>query len=397
MTIYRYKALTEKGERKKGYVHGDSKEDIKNILRTKNLQPLYVWKVWNFVFLLQEKKNLSQLVRFFLYLEYATRSGKSIADALGEMKSSFTGSFRHIVDSIQQDVWSGYSLSEACAAYPSTFSPVLHALLTLGEKSGKFSNICEKARQHVQEHMIQKDRLWKVLSYPLFTSFLLIVAFHFILQGILPELLVLMKDNSAPPSFTTNLCMIISEFSFKIHGIYLTLFMAFFSGTYLLFLPFSRLWCYKIFFSYWPWKNWIAESHYSRFFGALHLLCHAEVPLMTALPASINTCSSFYLQKFLTRAYIHIQKGTPLWKAFQEVPFIRAFFLNLLYDGEKNGQIIESLHHVSTLLRYEITQRKDLIFLWISPILFCVIGIFLLLLIHGVFLPLYETMVIFHD
>ncbi len=390
-------ALTEHNQRKKGYMHGLHKEEIKKTLRTKNLQPLYVRKIWRFLFRLHEKKNLSRLIRFFLYLEHATRSGKSIADALEEMRTAFVGPFGHIVDNIQQDVRQGFSISEACLAYPSTFSPVLHALLTLGEKSGKFSYICEKARHHVQEHMIQKDRLWKVLSYPIFTSFLLIIAFHLILHGILPQLLALLNDLNIPLSFTTHLCKVMSEVSFRTFGFPVLLLLSFFLGGYLLFYPLSRAWTHKVFFSYWPWSTWIAESHYSRFFGALHLLCHAEVPFMTALPAAINTCSSFYVQKFLLDAHQHIHRGVPLWQAFQELPFIRPFFLHLLHDGEKNGQLVESLHHVTTLLLYETSQRKDLIFVWMAPILFCIIGLFLLLLIHGVFLPLYETMVIFHD
>lgn len=389
MALYRYKALTEYGKISRGYVLGSTRNLALQILYQRKLEPIrlvYSWSVWQKVNL---GKNRREALRFFVYLAYAVESGKRIPQALLEMHSSFSGTFRDIVSTVHQDLLRGVLLSEACHAYPQIFDSVVLALLQLGERSGQFLHICQKAQSYIRNQVVQRDQTLKALGYPMFSLGTFCVAFWVITHSVLPELLDLLDEQKIPLSCVTHVLRILCQGSFG--GLPMGILVGALGAAlgYALFYPYSKRWIMESSFRYLPGKQWRADTHYERFFSALYLLCQADMSLMASLPVAASVPSSSYLRSFLFKVHPRIQSGEHLYEALQDAPLLRDFFLQLLHSGEKNGKLMESLWQVIQILQYELSHRMEKTLTWAPTLILCVVSGFFVLLIQGVFMPLY--------
>jgi type IV pilus assembly protein PilC len=153
-----------------------------------------------------------------------------------------------------------------------------------------------------------------------------------------------------------------------------------FAGTFLfmagVFLAFA---CYKLF---------IRESAYFSIFYELSFLLEGDI----SLPEALTYCIMAIGENKWGRALVFIKKdiisGGRVAAAFEGTGMFSAYITGWLNIGDKNGEIKTVCGRIADYYRSRDERRRGIVLRCIEPLFIVITGIYLLILIQGIILPI---------
>lgn len=384
MPLYRYHALNGRGDALYGYVFGATKRDAISKLRNTQIDLISLKRRFQI-----RKKHSDVVLWFFLHLEYSLRAGIPLAEALSGIAMSFRGEFRAVVSSLYNDLTHGQLLSQACENFPAFFSPLLCALIRLGEQSGKLPESCTQIQNQLSQEVSQRQVLAKALRYPMVGILASLVAGFCLMSFLLPELVTILKENDVPiPRLTQSLLFIAT---LPAHTILTSIGVgsAILFGAYAFFLPASKVWVDRIGYTL-PLARFRAQKQYSDFFQALAVLSKEHIPLMSAFPLAKDAMTSSYLRKQLNYVQQRVLEGERLSDAMRSVPFLTSFHIQMILAGEMTGNLSSAFFNVHRALFGVVSRTIERWVAWVDPLLTLFSSVFILFLVGATLFPLYE-------
>ncbi|EKD74226.1 MAG: Type II secretory pathway [uncultured bacterium] len=132
------------------------------------------------------------------------------------------------------------------------------------------------------------------------------------------------------------------------------------------------------------------------FSHSLAVLLQTGIPLVQALTLVSNIVNNSYAKEKILNMRGVIERGTNLSQAANAAKFFSPLVLQMLEVGEETGNLDKMLYEVSYFyeqeLDYDIKQLTDKI----EPILIVMVGIMVLVLALGIFLPMWNMVYIVH-
>jgi type IV pilus assembly protein PilC len=153
-----------------------------------------------------------------------------------------------------------------------------------------------------------------------------------------------------------------------------------FAGTFLftlgIFLSFA---CYKLF---------IHESAYFRVFYELSFLLEGDI----SLPEALTHCIMALGENKWGRALAFIKKdiiaGGRVAAAFESTAVFPAYITGWLNIGDKNGEIKTVCRRIAEYYQIHDERRREIVLRCIEPLFIVITGVYLLILIQGIILPI---------
>jgi type IV pilus assembly protein PilC len=136
------------------------------------------------------------------------------------------------------------------------------------------------------------------------------------------------------------------------------------------------------------YKFFLKESQEYTVFYILSFLLKARVPLSDALSQCIESMGDTKQGQALLVIKKEITGGSRLYHAFTKSAIFSPYIINWLSIADKNGRLDEICQSIAEHLRQKYIQRKELAAKCIEPAAIIVTGIYLLILLQNVVLPL---------
>ncbi|HYV30181.1 MAG TPA: type II secretion system F family protein, partial [Candidatus Binatia bacterium] len=158
------------------------------------------------------------LIEFFLQVGLQLRCGISLVDALRfGLKQAHHRSFCAIQSDLLERVKAGSSFSEALAAHPRTFAPLVINLIRAGESSGRLTETCADIRRYYEWIDRLMADIRQALLYPVFVLVATIAFFFLVFTFLIPRFTAVLVEIQVKLPWPTRVLLGMSDF-LKVHG-----------------------------------------------------------------------------------------------------------------------------------------------------------------------------------
>lgn len=372
MPTYMYKGIDSGGHTCVGYLGAENDPMARQQAAHARMDLLSLKKK---TFSKGQKKYSSH---FFLYLNYALHTKKTLHDALYSIETSFKGlsnDWAMLTRSIADQVCQGHALSRVCALY-SIFPDFVPSILNQGEKTATLARACHTCYTIIENQRSEHEALLKSLAYPVMNSLFFIASLCLLCATLVPSANDLFdQENNAKPMALSLLSYCMENGLFVVTGISLA--------------------CLGIVWTLWKLpgvKKVYFRSQYLSFFSSMHYLIQADISLLDALNALSIEQYSASTYRIARRVLQDIKTGKSFAESMHGLPFLSLFYVQIIGSGNSSQKQKDSLYSVVQIMKYDTKKLLDRIVLWVGPVTVLFLAMGFWLIIYGIFQPLYTHM-----
>lgn len=286
----------------------------------------------------------------------------------------------------------GQKLSVAFKEHRKIFGEMTWNMIALGEKSGELGEIFKMLSHHLIKEHKNKSKIKRALFYPLLVLASIIVAFVGIMFFVLPEFLVMFEELSMNLPIYTRIL------------IYAQSFFANFGLLFCIILIVAIFVLYRFYKDSNVFKRNIhALALHIPFIGeiiklnvfyqytfTLFLQLKSSTPLDMALSLSNNSIYNLSLRESFAQVLESVKNGKSLSLALTQTDVIDEISLAIIAAGEQSGKLPEMLEVCAKRFEENAENRIDFLISLIEPILSLAMGMLLLFLALGIFVPMWD-------
>lgn len=400
MAKFAYKGRNKAGKIVEGLVEANDRNGAGEDLIKKGIIPVAIevhverqdlLKAFNAKFN-QKKPKPETLIIFSRQMTALMRAGVPLLSALRGLSGSVRG--RILSDRLHQiadDLQNGQSLTSGFQKNTDIFDPILISLIHVGENTGKLDEAFTQMGHYLTMDRDTKKRIKQATRYPKMVLSGLGIAMVVLNIFVIPNFAkVFEKFHTQLPLMTR---ILLGTSNFMIH--YWWLLGILIGGSifslkkYLKTEQGSMAWDqYKLKM---PVMGKIYErialARFCRVFSSLY---GSGVPILQSLNAVAGTIGNKHISKAIQGMHSTIDRGEGLTIAAGNAKIFTPLVIQMIAVGEETGRIDQMLNQVGQFYEEEVDFDLKSLADAIEPILLVVMGLMVLVLALGIFLPMWE-------
>jgi len=320
---------------------------------------------------------LKEKMTFTRNLAVMVSSGLTVSRAVHNLSlQTQNKTFKKILESVNDDIQEGKTLSEGFGRYPTVFDELFVNMVYVGEVSGNLEEVLDILALQLEKENDLLSKVRGALIYPAVIVIAMIGIGILMLVYILPKITNVFKDMKVDLPPTTQAIIAASDF-LRNHAILSTLiavggliFIKVFSGT----VTGKRF--FGFLFIHLPIiGNIIVKVNCARFARIYSSLLKSGISVVNALTIVSKTLSNPYYKDALAEGIAEIQKGVELSKIIGKYPSIFPLRVpQMLEVGEETGKTETVLQRLAEFYEEEVSQITKNMSSIIEPILMLLIG-----------------------
>lgn len=405
MLRFHYTARDSNGQKVTGILQARSADSIARQLLNHNLIPITIQQ--------QDTNNsaihvlrkvvamraptLSDLILFCHQMRTLTKAGVPIVKAMQSLAdSTHNPRLRNALYNVVEDLVSGRELVVAMSAHKTIFSSLFINTVRVGEETGHLDQAFAHLGSYLEREKDTRDRIKSALQYPIIVLIAIAAAIAVISVMVIPAFATLFANAQIELPIQTRIIIAISDFMVANW----ILLLALLSGTTVsirFFLQTQRgrfLWDHYKF--YIPIiGNIVYRATLARFARAFAMALASGIPLLQAMNAVALAIDNCYMQHKIHQMSHGIERGDSLTHMVRTSALFPPMVVQMIEVGEESGSIDGLLNEVAEFyerdIDYDIKNLSNLI----EPILLSIIGVIVLILALGVFLPMWDMYTLF--
>jgi MSHA biogenesis protein MshG len=296
-----------------------------------------------------------------------------------------------VLNAIADSLVSGSELATAFRQFPKIFSPIFVSMIHVGGNTGRLDLAFQKLTAHLELERETKKRIKSATRYPMFVMTAMFLAITVINILVIPSFSSVFEKLGADLPITTRILVASSEFTINYWWLMLiVVIVVVFSWRHYVKTPEGLLW--------WDTKKLnmplfgslfkrIALSRFSRSFA---MMLSTGVPILKGLSIVAESVGNKSIGAAIEDMYRGVERGERLTSTAAATGLFTPLVLQMMSVGEETGSIDTLLDDVADFyeeeIDYELKQLADSI----EPILLVFLGVLVLILALGVFLPIWE-------
>lgn len=371
----KYKVLTKEGSIKKGVFEGSSDELKKFISQSgghliffKENQAKKKEIIFrDSIISSKEMKNICSIL--YLYINAGISINEAIKNLSVKMKSK---RLRSIFQDIYKDIVMGSGIYGSFSKFKNNFPSIFLILLKAGEKSGNLENTFKELEIYFYNKCIFTKKLQSNLSYPIILVICMKIVFLFILGKVLPQFNTLINSSegriTSEVVFLQGISMFVNKnfitiliFDFIIHGILI------------LYLKNTRIYAnFPII------KEYYKKLELIYFFKSFNILYKSGISIEETLSILRKSILNNELRKKICEVKNYICSGYGIYESFKLVDVLDDFSEDMIYFGEKTGDLEKSLSLIEENMRNSIEKSLESLLRFAEPIIIAIMGIFII-------------------
>jgi MSHA biogenesis protein MshG len=397
---YAYTGRNARGELIKGRIEGNDSGAVADELLTTGITPVEIKQAagdaagaahWS-ARLFAQRVALVDLMLFSRQMYTLLKSGVPIMRALAGLEESMINqSFKAVVADLRTSLDSGRELSASMRRHPAVFSNFYVSLVRVGESTGMLQDVFLRLYEHLEFEKEVRERIKGALRYPMFVLVAMVIAIVVINVVVIPAFAKLFQGFNAPLPMMTR--VLIGASDFTVH--YWPLLLAVAIGGVLGF----RFWISTPAGRY-AWDRLklglpvagpiITKASLARFARSFALSIRSGVPVMQGLSAVAEVVDNAYLAERIERMREGVQRGESVLRTSVQAGIFTPVVLQMIAVGDETGELDELMVEVAELYEREVDYDVKTLAAQIEPILIVFLGVIVLILALGVFLPIWD-------
>jgi MSHA biogenesis protein MshG len=338
------------------------------------------------------KVTLDELIIFSRQMNSLMKAGVPMIQALrGLSNSSRNDLLKEALDDVIRHLEGGLSLAAAMQTRTDIFDNLFMSMVHVGENTGQLDVAFKQLAEYLEMERETRKRLKQAIRYPLMVLIAISIAIIVINIVVIPAFATFFAKFDAELPWQTRVLMSTSEF-FVNYGWFLLAGLVASIYGFIRYLDTDK--------GRYTWDRFklkaplvggiferIALGRFSRTFSMTY---RTGVPILEALVVVANAAGNAYVAKFVNEMRGQIERGETLTKAASNSGMFTPLVLQMLSVGEETGSLDTLMDQVADFYEeevdYDLKQLSDSI----EPILIVVMGIMVLIVALGVFLPMWD-------
>jgi MSHA biogenesis protein MshG len=275
--------------------------------------------------------------------------------------------------------------------HPKIFPLLFISIINIGETTGGLEQAFNQISHYLSREKETQGRVKSAFRYPMMVIGAISVAMVIVNIYVIPAFKGVFDRLGSELPWQTRLLMSISDFSVNywpyILGLLLGMVLV---AQKLISTPEGR--------RKWHWMllklplvgQIVEQAIMERFCRSFAMILSAGVPLIQGIAIVANSVGNDYISYKLQRMQVGIEKGDSISRMAKSIDLFPALVLQMLLVGEESGNISDMLQEAAEYYEGEIDALLKNLSSAIEPILILVIGIMVLILALGIFLPMWN-------
>ncbi|HEX7438444.1 MAG TPA: type II secretion system F family protein [Caldimonas sp.] len=341
---------------------------------------------------MQPRVQPVDLLLFSRQLHTLLKAGVPILRALaGLQESAPNPRMKQILQQVRQSLGSGIDLSMSFAQQGRVFDGFYVALVHVGEMTGRLEEVFLRLFHHIEFEIYMGQQIKAALRYPMFVLAAMVAGVSVINVMVIPAFESVFKGFGAELPLATRMLMATSSFTIE-YGWLLLMVVA--AGIWLLrrwiATPVGRLIWDRTKLRLPLAGKIIRKGLLARFARSFALSLKSGVPVEQALSVVAQTVENAHIAQKIEGMRESVEHGESILRAAAAAGVFTPIVLQMIAVGEETGAIDELMDEVAGLYTNEVQYELKTLGQQIEPILIVVLGVLVLVLALGVFLPVWD-------
>ena len=340
----------------------------------------------------EPKVQPADLMLFSRQLHTLLRAGVPILRALaGLQESAVNPKMKQTLADVRHSLEAGTELSVCFAQQGGVFDNFYIAMVRVGEMTGRLDAVFLRLFKHIEFESFMAQQVKAAVRYPSFVISAMAVAVGVINTLVVPAFADVFKSFNAELPLATRLLVASSNFTLN-YGWLLGL------GGVAGFLGLRRWIAQPAGRAAWdrfklrlPLAGPIVQkATLSRFARSFSLALKSGVPIEQALTVVAQTVDNAYISRKVEAMREAVERGDTILRSAIAAGVFTPVVLQMIAVGEETGAIDELMEEIATLYTNDVQYELKTLSQQIEPILIVFLGLMVLVLALGVFLPLWD-------
>ena len=401
MATFRYSGRNAEGVKVAGIVDGNSAEAVASELLGQSITPLTI-EAQNAVdadvfasigeFLRRKHVDLDELIIFCRQMYSLAKAGVPIIRAIAGLgESNRNLYFREVLQKVRSDLEGGVSMAVALNAHPKVFGTLFVSMISVGENTGQLDQAFRQLASYLELERETRKRIKQATRYPLFVLSAMAVALTVINLFVIPAFSKVFAQFQAQLPLPTRILIATSQF-FQDYWWLLALLLG---GSIYAFFKWTESEAGAL-----KWDQLklrlpivggiferIALARFTRTFAMMY---KAGVPLLQTLSINSASVGNKYIGQAILGMRESVERGEALTRSASASGLFTPLVLQMMAVGEETGALDDLFVEVADFYEQEVDYDLKQLADAIEPILIVAMGVMVLILALGVFLPMWE-------
>jgi MSHA biogenesis protein MshG len=320
------------------------------------------------------------------------KAGIPIMRALAGLQASTKNqAMADVIGELRQSLDAGRELSTAMAEHPNVFNGFYVSMVRVGETTGLLDSIFLKLFDHLEFERFMQGQIKSALRYPSFVLMAMAVAIVVINIFVIPAFSKVFDSMHAELPLLTRFLLGLSDFTLAywpaillLLVVSLMLFKRYIAttkgrlrwDTFKLGIPIAG----KI----------VEKGTMARFARSFALASKSGVPITSALKLVAQTVDNEFIAGKVDGMRTGIERGESILRTANNTGVFNPLVLQMIAVGEESGSLDELMQEIADMYQRDMEYEIKTLGAQIEPILIVFLGVMVLILALGIFLPVWD-------
>ena len=320
------------------------------------------------------------------------KAGIPIMRALaGLQESSQNPTFVAMLQDLRESLDSGRELSAALRNHPKVFSSFYVSMVQIGEMTGMLDQTFLRMFDHLAFEIEMKDRVKAAMRYPSFVIAAMAIAIIIINLFVIPTFAKVYAGFNTELPLMTKILIGFSSFTVNYWPLMLAIVIGLVMG--------FRFYINTIEGRY-KWDRYkfqipvagkiILKSTLARFARSMALSFKSGMPILQGMNVVSMVVDNEFMRSRIEQMRDGVERGESILRTATAAKVFNPVVLQMIAVGEETGALDSLMFEIAEMYEREVEYEVKTLSAQIEPILIVGLGMLVLILALGVFLPMWD-------
>ena len=320
------------------------------------------------------------------------KAGIPIMRALaGLQESTQNPTFVAMLQDLRESLDSGRELSAALRRHPKVFSPFYVSMVQIGEMTGMLDETFIRMYGHLAFEIEMKDRIKAALRYPSFVIAAMGIAIVVINLFVIPTFAKVYAGFNTELPMMTKVLIGFSTFTVD----YWMLMLAMMIGAVAAFRLYINTERGRYNWDRYKFKIPVAgkiilKSTLARFSRSMALSFKSGMPILQGMNVVSMVVDNEFMRSRIEQMRDGVERGESILRTATTAGVFNPVVLQMIAVGEESGALDSLMFEIAEMYEREVEYEVKTLSAQIEPILIVGLGLMVLVLALGVFLPMWD-------
>ncbi|MBU3160429.1 type II secretion system F family protein [Clostridium frigoris] len=395
MPKYKYKAMSDKGERLEGTYEAKDKDGVMEMISLNNYYPLLVEEMQtgvNIELSLLEKiktKDISIFCRQFYTMLDAGATISNCLQVLGEQMTN--KKFKRALLKANDGLRKGATLSEAMKEQKNIFPDLLLSMIAAGELSGNLDTIMLRMSSHYEKENKINNKIKSAMIYPIVLGIVAVAVVVILLVFIMPIFVGMFTSSGVELPMSTKIMLGLSAGLKNNFIIIIIMVLAIIFGSkYFLKSDTGQIFSNSLKLKIPILKGLNQKIIVSRFTRTLSTVLASGITLVDGLDIVSEVVGNIIVKKKVIEAKEQVMKGNGLSESIKETNLFPPMLISMISIGEESGSLDEILNKTADFYDDELDAQITSFTSLLEPLMIIIMGILIGFMVISIMQPMFS-------